>query len=225
MRDFEAELQAIQQKLAALKAQPPPRQTALWSQSCAHAENAPTVSAGSQGSQASVAIELLKQRSSQSGYSAQPLSQTPASSPDSGSLLETQVQIISALVEQQAAVIQDLQQLVDTIQPSLRAADSPEHQRRDRQAQISHSHQPSAQKRFTAADAITWFSSAALLRLLLENVLPNHSLLHLLTVAGTISVVSVALYRIFSSSRPNLGFSYRVLAALTGLAAVGQLIK
>ncbi|MEM9903893.1 MAG: hypothetical protein AAF921_02570 [Cyanobacteria bacterium P01_D01_bin.44] len=78
---------------------------------------------------------------------------------------------------------------------------------------------------FTPIDAATWFSSAAITRILVEGILQNYPALRTLAALGAISIVVVTLYRTFSHSQPNLSFSYRILVALAGLVVGGQLIR
>lgn len=79
--------------------------------------------------------------------------------------------------------------------------------------------------RFTAIDAATWFSGAAITRILLEGILQKYPALRALAALGAISIVVVTLYRTFSSNQPNLSVSYRILVALAGLVVGGQLIR
>ncbi|MEO0456516.1 MAG: hypothetical protein AAF152_08025 [Cyanobacteria bacterium P01_A01_bin.114] len=78
--------------------------------------------------------------------------------------------------------------------------------------------------RFTFLDAAIWFSGAAIMRILLDVIFQIYPALWTPLVVLLIGVVAVTLYRTLLSSRPSIGFSYRILVALAGLLIGGQFL-
>ncbi|NEP17812.1 MAG: hypothetical protein F6J97_13055 [Leptolyngbya sp. SIO4C1] len=78
--------------------------------------------------------------------------------------------------------------------------------------------------RFTALDAAIWFSSAAIVRVLLDIAFQSYPMLWMPTMLGLIAIVAIAIYHTVLSARPNPGYGYRVLTALIGLFVGGQFL-